>query len=129
MRYRWSECLVWWSVVLAGIAVANQRTWAADPPVSAPIANAPDGKCGKERAWIHKGFEQFSKGRFDNGGDKLYMNAKDVIEMIHRFDVNNDGYVDIILPNSHGYSERGPTWIYTPAKPGPDASFPTTAVG
>jgi len=49
--------------VLAGIAIADQRTWAADSPASAPIRNALDGKCGDERAWIHKGFEQFSKGR------------------------------------------------------------------
>ena len=106
--------------MLAGIAIADQRTWAADSPASAPIRNAPDGKCGDERAWIHKGFEQFSRGSFDNGGDGLYVNTKGVIEMVHRFDVNNDGYVDIVLPNSHGYSERGTTWIYTPAKPGPD---------
>jgi len=36
--------------------------------------------------------------------------------MIHRFDVNDDGYVDIVFPNSHGYIERGPTWIYTQAE-------------
>jgi hypothetical protein len=66
--------------------------------------------------WIHKGLDQFSKGSFDNGGDNLYVNAKGTIEMIHRFDVNNDGYLDIVLPNSHGYIERGPTWIYTQAK-------------
>jgi hypothetical protein len=27
--------------------------------------------------------------------------------------VNDDGFVDIILPNAHGYIERAPTWIYT----------------
>ena len=47
--------------------------------------------------WIHKGFEAFSEGSFENGGDNLYVNANGVIEMIHRFDINNDGYVDIIL--------------------------------
>ncbi len=66
-----------------------------------------------EPAWVHRGFEAFSCGAFDNGGDNLYVNAKGIIEMIHRFDVNNDGHVDIIFPNAHGYLERGPTWIYT----------------
>ncbi|MFH1006833.1 MAG: VCBS repeat-containing protein [Candidatus Latescibacterota bacterium] len=70
---------------------------------------------GKEPVWVQRGFEDFSKGRFDNGGDNLYVNANGIIEMIHRFDVNNDGCVDIVLPNSHGYIERGPTWIYTQA--------------
>ncbi len=63
-------------------------------------------------AWITRGFEAFSKGNFDNGGDNLYVNANGIIETIHRFDVNNDGFVDILFPNAHGYIERGPTWIY-----------------
>jgi len=65
---------------------------------------------------VHRGFKDFARGRFGNGGDNLYVNAKGVIEMIHRTDVNNDGFVDIILPNAHGYIERGPTWIYTQDK-------------
>ena len=66
--------------------------------------------------WVHRGFDAFSKGSFEDGGTNLYVNAKGVIETIHRTDVNNDGYVDIVLPNAQGYVERGPTWIY---KPGP----------
>ena len=27
--------------------------------------------------------------------------------------MNGDGHVDLVFPNSHGYDERGPTWIYT----------------
>ena len=75
----------------------------------------------KERAWVHSGFETFSEGSFDNGGDNLYVNARGLIEMIHHFDVNNYGHVDIVFPNSHGYIERGPTWIYTqPEREGKD---------
>ena len=40
--------------------------------------------------WTHKGFEEFSRGHFDNGGDNLYVNAAGVIETIHRFDVNTE---------------------------------------
>jgi len=67
----------------------------------------------KNNTWTHRGFENFSRGRFDQGGGNLYVNAKGVIETIHRTDLNNDGYIDLVLPNSHGYIERGPTWIYT----------------
>jgi hypothetical protein len=63
---------------------------------------------------LHCGFEQFARGRFDDGGSNLYVNAKGDIETIHRTDVNDDGYVDIVMPNTHGYIERGPTWIYKP---------------
>jgi hypothetical protein len=62
--------------------------------------------------WTH-GAAEFAVGNYDNGGDNLYLNAKGEIETIHRYDTNNNGHVDLILPNSHGYLERGPTWIYT----------------
>ena len=68
------------------------------------------------QAWIHEGFEAFAQGSFEDGGSNLYVNARGILETIHRTDVDNDGYVDIVLPNAQGYNERGPTWIY---KPGP----------
>ena len=66
-----------------------------------------------KKTWVHGGFEDFSQGRFENAGGNLYVNAKGVIEIINHFDVNHDGYVDIILANSHDHVERGPTWAYT----------------
>ena len=66
-----------------------------------------------KNTWTHRGFAGFSRGTFDGGGGNLYANANGVIETIHRTDLNNDGYVDLILPNNHGYIERGPTWIFT----------------
>jgi len=65
------------------------------------------------KTWVHGGFNDFSQGRFENAGSNLYVNAKGVIEIINHFDVNHDGYVDIILANSHDHVERGPTWAYT----------------
>ena len=67
-------------------------------------------------SWVHRGLEEFNKGSFDNGGDNLYVNAAGAMETIHRTDANGDGHVDLVFPNSHGYIERGPTWIYTQAK-------------
>ena len=67
-------------------------------------------------AWVHRGFEDFARGQFDAGGTNLYVNAQGIIETIHRTDIDSDGHVDIVLPNTHGYIERGPTWIYKLAK-------------
>lgn len=64
---------------------------------------------------IDRGFKDFARASFGSGGDNLYVNAKGLVETIHRTDINNDGYVDLVLPNSHGYIERGPTWIYAQA--------------
>ena len=65
------------------------------------------------KRWTHGGFAAFRQGEFDNGGDNLYATASGAVEWIHRTDVNGDGHVDLVFPNSHGYDERGPTWIYT----------------
>lgn len=62
--------------------------------------------------WVHGGYSSFSKGSFGGGGTNLYVNAKGTIEMINQYDVNNDGYVDIVLCNDHDKVERGPTWGY-----------------
>ena len=67
--------------------------------------------------WTHRGFAAFQQGEFDNGGDNLYVTRAGAIEWIHRTDVNGDGHVDLVFPNSHGYDERGPTWIYTQPPP------------
>ena len=77
----------------------------------------------KNNTWTHRGVEDFSRGRFDEGGGNLYVNAEGFIETIHRTDLNNDGYVDLVLPNNHGYIERGPTWIYTQGE-GKDEKWP-----
>jgi hypothetical protein len=61
----------------------------------------------------HKGHEQFSKGTFGNGGDNLFVDASGVLRRIMDNDLNGDGLFDIALPNSHGYIERAPTYVYT----------------
>lgn len=63
-----------------------------------------------------RGFADFARGKFEDGGSNLYVNANGAVEMIHRWDVNNDGYPDLVLANSHDYIERGPTRIYSPGK-------------
>jgi hypothetical protein len=61
----------------------------------------------------HKGFKDFSKGSFGNGGDNLFVDANGVVRRIMDNDLNGNGIFDIVLPNSHGYIERAPTYIYT----------------
>jgi hypothetical protein len=62
---------------------------------------------------VHGGFEDFSKGQFDNGGGNIYVNAKGIIETIHRWDVNSDGYTDIIFANSEEHGDSGPTRVFS----------------
>src|SRR5258705_10944887 len=57
----------------------------------------------KPTAWIQAGFKDFAQGQFDDGGSNLYVNANGIIEMINNWNVNNDGYPDLVLANSHDY--------------------------
>ena len=68
----------------------------------------------------HQGREQFSQGTFGNGGVNLFVDASGVIRRIMDNDLNGNGLFDIALPNSHGYIERAPTFIYTQQNDGWD---------
>ncbi|MDD5704504.1 MAG: VCBS repeat-containing protein [Kiritimatiellae bacterium] len=52
------------------------------------------------------------KGAFGNGGANLFVDANGGMRRINDNDLNGDGLFDLVLPNSHGYIERGPTYIY-----------------
>lgn len=53
-----------------------------------------------KRAWIERGFEDFVDGTFGNSGQNLYVSRAGVLQRIHHFDVNADGYVDLLFVNS-----------------------------
>lgn len=61
---------------------------------------------------IHKGYEDFASGTFENAGANLFVDAFGTIRRIADQDLNGDGYFDIVFPNSHGYIERGKTEIF-----------------
>lgn len=58
----------------------------------------------KRHLW--KGFDVLSKGTFENGGQNLYVSRNGVLQRIWQFDINGDGYVDLLIANSHDYNEH-----------------------
>ncbi|MCQ2401528.1 MAG: VCBS repeat-containing protein [Lachnospiraceae bacterium] len=62
--------------------------------------------------WILSGFDEISKGTFENGGQNLYVSKKGVLQRIWQYDLNKDGYVDLLIANSHGYNEHPYLYIY-----------------
>ena len=56
--------------------------------------------------WSIKGFDALSKGTLGNAWQNLYISKNGVLQRIWQFDVNSDGYVDILVANSHGYNEH-----------------------
>ena len=63
------------------------------------------------KKWSVSGFEALSKGQCGDSGRNLYVSKKGVLQRVWRFDVNNDGYTDILVANSHDYSEHPDTFV------------------
>jgi hypothetical protein len=63
--------------------------------------------------WITQGFSGFMRGTLGNGGQNLYVSAQGVLQRIYQFDVNADGYPDLLFANSQSMGERPPVYLYT----------------
>jgi hypothetical protein len=53
--------------------------------------------------WIQDSYEDFIGGQFDSSGANLYATRKGTIETINRFDLNGDGYLDLVFNSSHDF--------------------------
>ena len=63
-------------------------------------------------SWVEETFEDFRDGTFLDGGSNLYVSAKGRLQIINRWDFNNDGFPDIVMPAGHGHTEKENTRIY-----------------
>jgi hypothetical protein len=65
-----------------------------------------------QTVWVENSFEDFVDGTFDDGGANWYVSKKGYVQMINRWDVNNDGNIDILCANSHPLVEMLDMSIY-----------------
>ena len=72
------------------------------------------GRMGKDvkGVWVTRGFEDFRRGEFDKGGQNIYVSRAGVLQRIHMFDLNRDGYVDLLFCNAQEHFEAPPAYIY-----------------
>jgi hypothetical protein len=62
--------------------------------------------------WTTSGFEGFRRGAFGDGGKNLYVSRAGVLQRIHYFDLDGDGYVDLPFCNSQEHWETPPAYVY-----------------
>ena len=62
--------------------------------------------------WEKRGFAEFRKGTFGNGGHNLYVSAKGVLQRIYQFDLDKNGYVDLVFANCQNHHEAAPSYVY-----------------
>ena len=62
--------------------------------------------------WIENSFEDFIDGNFTDAGSNSYVSKSGRIQIINRWDFNDDGFLDILLPAGHGHTEKENLYIY-----------------
>lgn len=62
--------------------------------------------------WTQQGFADFKRGQLGDGGANSYISADGKIQQIHKWDLNNDGQIDLVFANSHFQAEKLDAVIY-----------------
>ena len=55
----------------------------------------------KTQIWLEDTFEDFVDGTFDASGQNIYVSRDGKIRTINRFDLNEDGWIDLLFPGTH----------------------------
>lgn len=66
--------------------------------------------------WVQDTYEDFSHGSLDASGQGLYVSRKGNIRTIHRYDLNQDGYIDLLFNDTHDYDYFVPATIASVAE-------------
>ncbi|MAG36314.1 MAG: hypothetical protein CL878_08730 [Dehalococcoidia bacterium] len=66
----------------------------------------------RARDWRTRGFDGFRQGTFGSAGQNVYVSRAGVLQRIHQYDLNRNGYVDLLFCNSQNHHEKAPAYIY-----------------
>ena len=58
-----------------------------------------------QKKWITQGFDAFRRGTFGNGGHNIYVSKQGILQRIFQYDLNRDGYVDLVFANCQNHGE------------------------
>jgi hypothetical protein len=65
------------------------------------------------KVWQEKGFADFADGTFGNAGHNIYVSRAGVLQRIHQYDFNKNGYMDLLFCNSQNHLEKAPAYLYS----------------
>ena len=58
-------------------------------------------QAAKKTVWVEDSFQDFADGHLDASGQNLYVSRDGSIRTIHRFDLNQDGFLDLVFNSTH----------------------------
>ena len=64
------------------------------------------------KRWTVSNFLEFSRGTLGDAGANTYVTAAGEVKLINLWDLNRDGFIDIVLPNTHDNNEQIDLFIY-----------------
>ena len=66
----------------------------------------------KPVAWTDDTFADFRAGQFDASGHNLIATPKGELKTVYRFDLNTDGFLDLVFSTSHDFVTAPPATLY-----------------
>ena len=65
------------------------------------------------KTWTTEGFEAFRRGTFGNAGQNLYVSRAGVLQRIYQYDLDKNGYFDLVFANCQDHHESAPSYVYS----------------
>ena len=62
--------------------------------------------------WRTEGFETFRRGTFGNAGHNLYVSRAGVLQRIFQYDLDHNGWFDLVFANCQDHHEASPSYLY-----------------
>ena len=84
------------------------------------------GENPRSEPWLlHATFEDFSTGTLLDSGANTFIARDGNVQMIHRWDLNNDGYLDLFVGQDHDVVENVDLFIHWGSHDGPQSLLPS----
>ena len=65
------------------------------------------------KAWVTEGFDAFRRGTFGNSGQNIYVSKAGVLQRIYQYDLDKNGYFDLVFANCQNHHESAPSYVYS----------------
>jgi hypothetical protein len=73
-----------------------------------PVVSYPPRK-----TWVTEGFDAFRCGTFGNAGQNVYVSKAGVLQRIYQYDLDKNGYFDLVFANCQNHHESAPSYVYS----------------